>query len=473
MREPTLTSDDRRRLDALPPKAAEMIAPLLNQSASMWTMPKADAMDGALDLVGCCLDEVPLAETLTSAPQRALMELCATHPELGLRGGVVHRWPRWSMRRWLGLDPPGALEHEATYEVQGKTVKGPRWLRFTSTRRVIESDPTLMTRWLEELPMAERLELLGELDANAYGLTTRFIVNGAYAWLELPGLDALRDEGRAWAPRHADWLLELRKPDADPHFPYRIGDHAAIQLPLFLALVRAGIPIERRWEVFLPQCLDRTALFTECIEGLPADRRDMGLAAQLTTFLVVNAFGPHAPPVEPEPGLERLVPLFTKYPPPNIFDELFRRYAAGYHHPKKDVLARLAALSKRFPVLAASLKRDKTKKPLRLAVELGKLPPQDKLTALDKARIAKLDESAYDLLELFEVRDANSDRRWQALLFAGCDGSIFANGSAETVAMIAQEGADGEDGEFCDAFDAAYKAHHRKAKAAARASKTK
>ena len=106
---PPVTADDQRRLAALPNEAADAIAPLLGEPAAKWNMAKAAAVDKAAQLTGAFLMAVPPSESLSPA-QRAMLEICATHPEIGLRGGVLYKWPRWSMRRWLGLDAPGALE---------------------------------------------------------------------------------------------------------------------------------------------------------------------------------------------------------------------------------------------------------------------------------------------------------------------------------------------------------------------------
>jgi hypothetical protein len=41
------------------------------------------------------------------------------------------------------------------------------------------------------------------------------------------------------------------------------------------------------------------------------------------------------------------------------------------------------------------------------------------------------------------------------VIHAGCDGQVFRHGTAEKVAMIAQESADGDDAELCHALDKA------------------
>jgi hypothetical protein len=463
---PPLSADDQRLLDALPPDAAlamtralnhvwlslEEVTPIL-ASAERRGMP-ADTvaryrqyragLDLTRSLLDCWFKEIPPVETLRPE-QRAFMGVVALHPELKLDGFPLAGWARWSMRRWLGLDPAGALEQIVDIGPDGGSQRVPRWQALVRSR----SDPDRRCGLLAKLPMVERLEVYGELDAGGYGFA-----GGAF-----PGIDELRDQGREWAPRHADWLLSLT------NNVYGAPQHPEMQRLLSLSLVRSGTTIERRWEVFVPERLDAADQVGECVGGLPESRRPAVLSRMLKSFLWSTVFGPKAPVVDPGVTLEKLLPLFEKYPPAGVTDEALKGYTARYHLPKREVLAAVAALAKRFPVLAPGLKQDRTKKPPKLTVEPRPLPPQGELTAIERQQFAKLDDRTYELLERFELTDASSDRRYHAILNAGGDGHVFASGTAEVVAMLAQDSADGEDGLLSEAIDKAFGAYRKKAAA--------
>src|SRR5262249_12188452 len=115
--------------------------------------------------------------------QRALADLIASVP-----GVPVYRWsiPRasWARRRWLGLDPPGAIErHDLLAKLQAEGA---------------EAAAILLA-----LPLADRIEAFADLEL------------GPFYNLDAPGIDEvgldgdLGAAGKDWAPGFADRLLAL------------------------------------------------------------------------------------------------------------------------------------------------------------------------------------------------------------------------------------------------------------------------
>jgi hypothetical protein len=409
-------------LASLPPAAATAMRQVLSDpELDHWMrMPTQQALWAALAAVGWKRNGFVPAGDLPAA-QRALLEICAFRPELD----PAAPRPRWSIRRWLGIDPGGALERVAPRQLGGRVVDAPLWLAFDAVR----ADPAGVVRVLESLALPERLMAFGELDAGAYGFTN--------PPAELPGVESLRDEGRAWAPAHADWLLERAK---DP-FPYEVKKRTAIRPALFLSLVRSKTPVERRWEVFLPITAS-SALARECLDALPEDRRVPAIRAAL-------------PPSGPEAAVAALTPLIETYRWPGLVDLAFERHL-GFAPPTKDTLAKLDALTRADPALAAAFAANKKRKPLKLVVEPRDRPPAGALSLLQKAQLAHLEEKQLDLIDFYVLTDTKGAPVYDVLLFAGSDGAVFATGTSDVVALVAQGGADAEDGALCVAIDAAF-----------------
>jgi hypothetical protein len=323
-----------------------------------------------------------------------------------------------------------------------------------------------MRRLLEDLPVAERLEVYGEIDAGGYGLTTQHLApEKRWAWLEMPGVETLRDEGREWAPRFADWVLELARPETEPFAPYRLDQHPAVRVPLFVSFARAKRPVERRWEPLFPHCIERPALLRECVEALAAERRGIVLGEVLATFVATHLF-PNAPAsVDVGAVLGAAADVFAAYPPVGVVDRAFTRYVQGMHKPKREVQAALRAIAKQVAALAPELEKAPAKPP-KLRFEPRAWPRA--LSALERARVAKLDEATPDLLAHYDVVDEAGATRFQALVHAGSDGLVFTPGTADVAAIIAQGGADADDALLCAALESGLAAAAKKAKSTKR-----
>jgi hypothetical protein len=411
-------------LSSLPTPAREAIQSAIEVARGKPSVPAMQQCGVAFQAVGFPRDEIARVESLTVA-QRAFIEIVAFRPELKLTGGIVYKWPEWSIRRWLGHEPGGALEEV----VDGR----PRWLDFAAVRQ----QPDEIARLLLQLPLADRLAVYGELDAGAYGFG---------AEIEFPGLEALRDEGRAWAPRHADWLIEVAQ---DPRVPYQPMKHASIRLPLFLSFVRSKIEIERRWEMFLPLAVERPEIFGECLTALPEGRR-------------ARAIGTALPAAMPDQIVELVGRVVDLFPLPGLVEVTLDRLRS-FGNPAKQALDAIADWGKRHPALAEALAAAK-KKPLKLTIEATPRPAVDQLTELQRRQLAQLDDRTHDLLEFFTIAEPKGERRFEAIVHAETDGCVFVAGTDERAVIIAQGGADGEDGALCAALDEAFAAYRKKSK---------
>jgi hypothetical protein len=203
---PGLTADDERRLAALPKEASDALTPILGEPAAKWTMAKAAAVSRAVDLTGVRFTVVPPAESLSPA-QRAMLELCATHAELGLQGGV-YTWQRWSMRRWLGLDLPGALEAKGADDRA-------RWQRLSPSDRGTDGDAV---RALLRIALA-----LGVTCASRGGFLATLggaIARHPLAWLRdhlAPPLRSRREHSREARQGVARRTSDRREPGHELH----------------------------------------------------------------------------------------------------------------------------------------------------------------------------------------------------------------------------------------------------------------
>lgn len=224
-------------LARLPPAASKAMAKLFARGAKATAIHRRDALVAAFTAVGFPerAAGIPLASALDDA-QRALAELVLEVPNKPVAAWAIPT-ENWNIRRWLGLDPPGALETIENTQ--------PLWVRLRET-----------TAPLAKLPFPERLAAFVELGAGGYGLDTN-------PDLELLGTPAEIEKHAAKAanaPALADWLLALREPRFIPE---------SVRLGVFATLVCGGSPIATRWEPLFPAGYrDHAALVTRCAQAL-------------------------------------------------------------------------------------------------------------------------------------------------------------------------------------------------------------
>lgn len=212
--------------------------------------------------------EIPLAEDLT-AEQRVVAEILA-HVE----GVVVHRFglyaTAWARRRWLGIDPPGALFREIDVEIDGTPR---RWPFFHVLRVVALASEKIAIDLVEALPIGERIEVLAELTLAEEDYGHRHV-----AVLIEKAIPEIDDTARDWAVRFADRLKALSVAD-------RTRAHAArseLARATFVALVRGGVPIEPGFEWLLSLRLRSVdPIELECIRAIPETRRESAIIGAL------------------------------------------------------------------------------------------------------------------------------------------------------------------------------------------------
>jgi hypothetical protein len=360
-------------------------------------------------------------DTLTPA-QRALAKIksrnpgLANHRSFALARGV-------SLRRWAGLDPPGVLEGEVTYDDHGQKRKGPLWHAL-----MVEAGD--LGKHLDALPIADQLEVLERAREYDLDLEDRWE----------PKLETLREEGRSWALRYME-QYEKSVPEIQRR-TVRVP-----LLPLFLSLVRANVPIEPKWDILLPTIKRGTMspLVRECIEALPPERRAAAI------FGALEGPGPH---------LQCLALLFVldELPMPELVPRMFECFEANGERMKPAERVRFEALAKKHPVLTRAVEStfQKGKKVKKLAFEPVAFS-RSELSPIQKQQLAWIDRDSLDwsLVELFTVRDEKGAHRYDVTLHAGDDGVVYDAGTKKCAASFVQGGADGRNASLCIALDEA------------------
>ena len=201
-------------------------------------------------------DPIMLADDLTPA-QRAAVEPLASRPGLRMVGRLIPQ-QAWVRRRWLGLDPAGPWEELVPF-VDGERKQVPLWRAYRILQNGDVEQAYALFRNLG-WPLTKRLEALGDAALGAYEID--------YAGLPWGSVDEIHDQGKSWAPRFAERLVELLRTGDHAFF----GDREKLYLPLFLALVRAGVIIAPEWDQFLPVC-GTIEHVRQCLRALPTERR--------------------------------------------------------------------------------------------------------------------------------------------------------------------------------------------------------
>ncbi len=203
------------------------------------------------------------AETLT-AEQRAV---AIALTELDLPGPLGGAFPdhRAVRRRWLGLDPAGPLEQLTTFTIGDVTYVEPIWrmAKIIANLEMPHEDRwVLRQRFDAQFTLEERLRLWGEVN-TMYPYIWDLPYTAFFNWSEDDGLvDQLRREGKAWATDYLDAVLAYANKASLLHNLF----------PAFISLVRAGAPLEDRWDpIFTLTAPD--GYVRELLLALPEPRR--------------------------------------------------------------------------------------------------------------------------------------------------------------------------------------------------------
>jgi hypothetical protein len=390
---------------------------------------------------------IPLATELTPS-QRAAAELFAGVSGVHIDNLGIYS-ASWARRQWLGMDPPGPLFAERTFVLDGREQRLPT---FHGLRALHREDEERALGYLAVMPILERLEVVSELTLAAID----YWDDRALGLLDTMRKE-LRDEGRAWAPAFADRLLGLF---LDPHDMVERGNEQRIPADLastvLIALVRAGIAIEPRWETLFAMWSSLPPRHVEEVIGALAEsRRASALTALVDGVSFTNE--------RIEWGLE----LLERHPYPSIA----RRILADVEDAQRprDVLKALAAIGKRQPAIADVLREHEGRaKPIPALRFTERIKPRS-AKALDAIGRAQLEEAngryggkSLTAEQIFETDESaeetilpaylerwrvNEGKKWMydAWLYMSDSGSIFEHGTTNVVAEVIQCGVESDD----------------------------
>ncbi len=369
----------------------------------------------AWDAVGIPKGELgyPVHELPTSFDevQRAALELSARN-DLGAFPYACPAAPN-TLRAWLGLEP-GVLE---TLLVDGE----PLW-RALQKARAVDRQVAI----LDALSCDVALRALGELYTTGFGYrinTMPLLPNG-----KLRVLRDLKDEGRAWALAQADAMRDVPK----------FG--SALRAFVFLALVRAEVPIEPRWDWFYPSVpgAPKELLF-ECARAIPEERRAAVLGPRLQSI----------------PWAIEMIAEFKSAPLARALLDSNEANSLRWTY----LVEQLRALGEKHPAIAAVVESAvaAAPKPIELRVTRVAKPTRAKqLTPLEREqlRIGVRGMDGEDLdaeqrlgegctpgwLEIRNIAGASGEPLYDALLYAADSGAIFRAGTTEEVGWRVQGG---------------------------------
>ncbi len=404
------------------------------------------AMDAALAAVDYPLGPIPPRADLLTPAQRAAVELITELDLSTNNNDIDQQMPRdrGARRRWLGLDPPGPLEQRVTFSLGEQTLTEPVWRAV----KLLEDAEEDLEPLLAGFSTAERLALWGAVNATwpeDWGLDEWLFFN----YNEDDSLlERIGDDGRDWAPAYLDALLASERSDRTPLLP-------------FLALVRAGIPVEPRWDALLPTGSREHTV--ECVMALPVERRGAAIVASMAKdhpgYAVSN--GLTLLPLVPDPAIARavLARIDKSVSSPRQIKDRLRE--AGKGHP--DVLAVLTAFERGKPapvVLTAARQRspraltelsDSDRAQILAAGRLyhGRKVPLEELLSSDPDS----EESLLHLLDYRAVLDATGTHLYDAWQYNADSGSIFKAGTTKLVADIIQGSVECSDKTLLEALE--------------------
>jgi len=185
------------------------------------------------------------------------------------------------LRRWLGVEAPGILDRP----LKADTDPAPLWQRWRDAPPdTLEYNQGVPDFVLAALSPAEVIEAAAESVLEPYG------IHGSPLETRLHTL-LLRDGAQAagWAEGFADLAVSLRSPDGPHARPEAYGydmlglyDWDTLGVLILLPLVRAGRPLEARWDVLVPFAASQECV-REILAALPPERAEAVVYHRLCT----------------------------------------------------------------------------------------------------------------------------------------------------------------------------------------------
>jgi hypothetical protein len=370
--------------------------------------------------------QLPLEAQLTPAQRAVAVALSGAVVDVG-DGNVRMPAQRAIRRRWLGLDPPTALERA------GAGTGLPLWALLADGRPV----PT-------DLSVLDRLCLAHDVALDAYGLSHRSadVLAGLDAAVDAAVVDDVaRTAVATWAAAAADHLVALFA--APALWVERGRTH---EVPTDLArlltrtLARAGAVIEASLVGLVR--FDARALADASVSAA-------AIAPAARARAIVDA----AAPLFANERVVVLLDLVKDHISDAVVDAIFDAFNdAELTRPRAPLYAALrdAVTDPSFvPYVARRL--DALPKPHALRCRPSVTPPDaSQLTSLQRAQVAVgaegiqgcgtdwINDEELPLLELFAIDDDAGVHRYDAAILMDEDGVIFPVGETEPVAWLCQ-----------------------------------
>lgn len=400
--------------------------------------PRVDPAQGeALRAIFAAVDwpskVIPVASMLTEAQR----EVAAAVADRGfdLRKLAIPRLPA-RRRRWLGLDPPTALERPPRVAIAGAPPDAPLWrVLLLAQRGELPGDArAIRDAALAALTPSERLPVLAELALGAYGLDDTTIAEGL----------TVGPEAATWAADYAADLVALWE---DPSLSIELGAAAPPVAARWLATVafaRAGTTIAAAHQSLLflvPRPEAALAASCAAVAALPADRRVDAVLESIRERFADERVG-------------LLLALLPVVPSVRLVDACFDTFAdEELTLPRQPLYEQLRQAVAGDVVLAATVASRLAALPVapRLScAELVAPTHASQLTPLQAQQVATcargiqgcgsdwINDEEIGYLELFGVFDERGVRRYDAAVLMGEDGMVFAAGTTQVAAVLCQ-----------------------------------
>jgi hypothetical protein len=363
--------------------------------------------------------QIPLPHQLTPAQREVALGLCDVVVDVGEDNATIPA-SRVVRRRWLGLDPPTALER--------KSGVLPLWALLAEGRPLPAS-----------LTLAERVQLAHDVLLGAYGLSGR--EHDVTAGLSAAIATAKDATLAAWARDAAlalvslfaapDRYVERGRSDAPPDALARLLTHA-------IAAGGGVIDGDVRGLVrFAPGGVDDAIAV---IAAVPAAERGRAIADA-------------AAPLFANDRIELLLGLVARFVSDPVVDAIFHTFNdPELTRPRAPLYARLreAITDPSFaPYVARRL--DALPKPRMLRCRPSTTPAHSSgLTPLQRAQVAVgangiqgcgtdwINDEEIEALELFAIEDDAGVHRYDAAILMGEDGVFFLAGHTTPIAWLCQ-----------------------------------
>ncbi len=250
-----------------------------------------------------------------------------------------------------------------------------------------------------------------------------------------------------WAKGEADRMIALaeeRRKTGRFRFPVE-----TYCWPIFVALVRAGVAIEPRWDALLPVGTKgrglRGATMKECLAAIPEERRMKALVASLAACPADGGAWPAFETLSLYPAKEIIAWLHeSKIVPNNVG---LTKDLKALAKKNKRIADALAAGARGGPV-AALLTSISIEKPRQLAAlsniqqkqlrAAGKAYDGKDLGAALRMATGQSETSLRSTLEIRALADASKKHVYDAFLYEGDSGVIFQAGTTKVVAQVVQ-----------------------------------